>query len=136
MTPTDRAIVSSTRNGGRLNVAPSLSPDGTQLVFLSERDGYSIDVFLADAQSGAIIRKLLSTATDRACGQHSVHRVGGGWDRAGKQFALATVQDGTATLMVFDMPGGSVVREIPIPDVDEIFTPTWSPDGPGSPFRG
>ena len=136
MTPTDRSIVSSTHNGGRLNVAPSLSPDGTQLVFLSERDGYSIDVYLADAQSGAIIRKLLSTATDPRVDSIQFIESAGAWDRAGKQFALATVQDGTATLMVFDMPGGSVVRQIPIPDVDEIFTPTWSPDGTRIAFSG
>jgi Tol biopolymer transport system component len=110
-------------------VAPSLSPDGTQLVFLSERDGYSIDVYLADAQSGAIIRKLLSTATDPHVDTIQFIESAGAWDRSGKQFVLATVQDGNAMLMVFDMPGGSVAREIPVPDVDEIFTPTWSPDG-------
>src|SRR4029450_4318150 len=38
--------------------------------------------------------------------------------------------------MVFDMPGGSVAREIAVPDVDEIFTPTWSPDGSRIAFSG
>ena len=34
-------------NPSRLNIAPALSPDGRQLVFLSERDQLSIDVFVA-----------------------------------------------------------------------------------------
>lgn len=136
LTPTDRAIVSATRNGGRLNVAPALSPDGSQLVFLSERDGYAIDVFLADAQSGAIVRKLLGTATDPHVDSIQFIESAGAWDRTGRQFALATVRDGTAMLMVFDMATGAVSREIPVALVDEIFTPTWSPDGSQIAFSG
>jgi len=134
--PADRAIVSAARGGGRLNVAPSLSPDGSQLVFVSERDGYAVDVFLADAQTGAIVRKLLSTATDPHVDSIQFIESAGAWDRSGKQFVLGTVRDGTAMLTVFDMPGGSIAREIPVADVDEIFTPTWSPDGSQIAFSG
>ena len=49
---------------GRYNVGPALSPDGRFVVFLSERDGYSIDVFLAETETGKIVRKLVSTAAD------------------------------------------------------------------------
>ena len=47
-------------NGGRLNVSPVLSPNGKYIVFLSERDLFSTDLFLADANTGKIIRKVLS----------------------------------------------------------------------------
>ena len=136
MTPADRAIASGARNGGRLNVGPALSPDGTQLVFLSERDGYAVDVFLADAETGAIRRKLLSTATDPHVDSIQFIDSAGAWDSDGRRFALATVRDGTAMLMLFDLPSGSVAREIHVEDVDEIFTPTWSPDGSQIAFSG
>ena len=134
--PVDRAIVSSAHHGGRLNVGPALSPDGSQLVFLSERDGYSVDVFLADAQSGAIVRKLLSTAADPHFDTIQFIESAGAWDRAGRQFALATVRDGTAMLTIFDIPAETVSQEIPVSGVDEIFTPTWSPDGSHIVFSG
>jgi hypothetical protein len=57
------AVISQER-GGRLNVGPALSPDGKEIVFLSERDQYSIDVYLADASSGAIKRRLVQMAAD------------------------------------------------------------------------
>jgi len=136
MTRVDRAIVASGQNGGRLNVGPSLSPDGSQIVFLSERDGYSVDVFLADVRTGAIVRKLLSTATDPHFDSIQFIESAGAWDRAGRRFALATVRDGTAMLTVFELPSGTVSREIPLAAVDEIFTPTWSPDGSRIAFSG
>src|SRR5262249_46450156 len=45
----DSSSIVTATNGGRLNVGPALSPDGTSLAFLSERDQFSIDLFLADA---------------------------------------------------------------------------------------
>ena len=52
------------RHGTRYNVSPSLSPDGTQMMFLSDRDLFSIDLFLADARTGKIERQVTKTAVD------------------------------------------------------------------------
>lgn len=43
-----------------MNVAPAISPDGKYLAFLSEKDLFGIDLFLADAKTGKILRKLSS----------------------------------------------------------------------------
>ncbi len=69
-------IVSKKRGGGELNLGPALSPNGKQIVFLSERDLFSIDLFLADADTGKVIRKLASTRDGRALRQPAVHRLG------------------------------------------------------------
>ena len=50
--------------GGRLNASPELSPDGSKIMFFSERDLFSIDLFLADAKTGKVIRKITDTATN------------------------------------------------------------------------
>src|SRR5206468_5307150 len=114
---------------GRMNVSPALSPDGSQLVFLSERDGYSIDVYLADATTGVVRRKLVSTAVDPHFDSLQFIESAGAWDPDGHRFALATLQRGNAVLTILDMPDGSVQRERAFAGLDRILSPTWSPDG-------
>jgi hypothetical protein len=122
-------LVSSRRGGGRLNVAASLSPDGTRLVFLSERDQFSVDLFLADAKTGRTIRKLVSTASNPAFESLQYLRSAGAWDGSGSRFAMATVKAGRPALLLIDIDRSHQTREIVVSDVDEVYSPTWSPDG-------
>ena len=126
---TGEPVISSRRGGGRLNVAASLSPDGQRMIFLSERDQFSIDLYLADAPGGRVIRKLLTTATNPDVESlHYLHS-SGAWDASGSKFALGTVVRGRATLVVLDVDVPGALREFPLPQVDELYSPTWSPDG-------
>ena len=125
----DTITIGAGKGAGRVNIAPALSPDGKQIVFLSERDGYSIDVFLADAATGAVIRKLVSTAADPHFDSLQFLESAGAWDQAGRRFALASIQGGHPVVTILDMPDGAVRREHTFEDLDQIFSPAWSPDG-------
>ena len=129
-------LVGGTAEEGRLNVGPSLSPDGQLLVFMSERDGHAVDVFLADASTGEVLRTLVKTATDPHFDALQFIESAGAWDSTSHRFVLATVSDGRPLLTLFDMPSGRVVRRIAVPEVDQIFTPAWSPDGARIAFSG
>ena len=61
--------------GGDINVSPELSPDGSRVMFFSERDLFSIDLFLADAATGKIIRKVTDTRHRSALRESPVPRV-------------------------------------------------------------
>ncbi len=61
--PVGRKILHA-KNAGTINIAPSLSPDGKFVAFVSEKDLFTFDLFLADAYSGKIIRMLSSTVRD------------------------------------------------------------------------
>jgi Tol biopolymer transport system component len=117
------------RREGELNVSPEISPDGTRMMFFSERDLFSIDLYLADVRTGEVIRKITDTATDPHFESLQFLSSAGAWDRAGKRFVFPAISSGQPVLRIVDVDAGRTEREIKLPDVDEVLNPTWSPDG-------
>jgi Tol biopolymer transport system component len=111
------------------NVSPAISPDGKSIMFLSTRDLFSIDMYLADARTGKIKKKLTSTATSPEFESIQFIRSAGAWDRQGKRFAFGAIGKGRPILTIFDLDKDKIVEEIPFRNLEEIFSPTWSPDG-------
>jgi Tol biopolymer transport system component len=130
------ALITEKRQGGRLNVAPALSPEGERLAFLSERDLFSIELFVADAATGDVTRRLSRTVTDPHLESLQFISSAGAWDRAGKRLALGAVTKGRPLLLILDAKSGDRLHEIPLPTLGEIYTPSFSPDGARIVFSG
>jgi len=124
-----RLLIGSKKQSNELNVGPALSPDGKQLIFLSSRGLFSIEMFLADAESGRIRRKIVQTALDPHFDSLQFITSAGSWDWEGRRFVFGAIRKGRPVLDLLDVERGEIVREIPFPQLGEIFTPTWSPDG-------
>ncbi|MDH5197150.1 MAG: BamA/TamA family outer membrane protein, partial [Gemmatimonadota bacterium] len=114
---------------GVLNTAPTISPDGRHLAFISSRDLFSLDVYIGDLETGKIVRKLTQTATDPHFESLQFISSAGAWSPDGTQFALAGVSKGRPTITLIDVESGNQAREIRLPELGEVFTPAWSPDG-------
>ncbi|HEV8253145.1 MAG TPA: peptidase S9 [Vicinamibacteria bacterium] len=117
------------KQGGRLNVGPALSPDGSRLAFLSERDLFSVELFVADAKNGQVTRRLSRTLVDPHLESLQFINSAGSWDRAGQRLALGAVSKGRPVLLILDAQKGTRLREVPFPTLGEIATPSFSPDG-------
>lgn len=113
----------------RLNVSPSLSPDGNQIVFLSTRDRLSVDMFLADARTGKIQHKLISTAVDPHFESIQFIKSSGSWDARGRRFVFGAIRRGQPVLSIVNTIKNTKEKEIEFPELGEILNPTWSPDG-------
>ncbi len=124
-----RVIVDRQRGGGNLNIAPALSPDGKRIVYLSERDLFSVELFVADVETGKVLRKLSSTATNPHFDSLQFIESAGSWAPDGRHFAQNAVVRGRGALVLFDTDTGKRVREVVFDEFSEIQNPVIAPDG-------
>ncbi|HHS95347.1 MAG TPA: hypothetical protein ENJ45_02065, partial [Phaeodactylibacter sp.] len=119
----------SDKNAGDINLAPILSPDGKYVVFLSEKDVFGIDMFLAEARSGKIIRKLSSTTRASHFDDYNYIESAGTWSPDSKHFAFAAVRKGQNVLVIKNISNGKTKEYFEIKGVPAFANPIWSPDG-------
>ncbi len=119
----------TTKNGGDVNVDPVVSPNGKYLIFLSEKDVYTFNMFLADARTGKIIRKLRTRANDGHIDAADVYESAGTWSPDNKSIALVVYEHGNNALIIIDAMTGKIIREISFKQFDAFTSPAWSPDG-------
>lgn len=116
-------------NGGRLNISPEISPNGRYVIFLSEKDLFSTDLFLADVRSGEIIRKVASASRDGHIDDFSYIESSGTWSPDSKQFAFVGIGKGDNILIIKDVENGKTVDEVRLKEVPAFSNPSWGPDG-------
>jgi len=124
------------KNAGNMNVAPAISPDGKYLAFLSEKDLFGIDLFLADAKTGKIMRKLSSQVTNSHIDDFNFLESAGAWSPDSKQFAFSIFSKGKNQLMVINIDNGSVALKADMGTVEQFGNLTWSPNGEDIVFSG
>lgn len=119
----------SKENSGSLNVSPALSPNGRYVVFMSEKDLFSTDIFVADARTGKILRKLSSLVKDRDLDNYNFLESAGTWSPDNKRFAFVGISKGANTLVIKDVESGKTEESIEIQGLLAFTNPAWSPDG-------
>ena len=122
-------LIGPEKNGGRINIAPEVSPDGRYLIYLSEQDLFSIDLFLADARTGETIRKIKTSSLGTHVDALSYIENSGTWSPDSRQFAYTATSKGQNILIIADVGRGRAEREIRPVDLPAFSFPAWSPDG-------
>lgn len=119
-----------------MNLAPSLSPDGRYVAFMSERDVFSIDLFLADAHTGRVIRKLASENRNAHFDALSFISSSGSWSPDSKKFAFVTLANGNSQIAIVDVRTTKIEKTLSFDGIGEISNLAWSPDGNVLAFSG
>ncbi|MBC7777536.1 MAG: PD40 domain-containing protein, partial [Phycisphaerae bacterium] len=116
-------------NAGQMNISPVLSPNGKYVVFLSEKNLFTTDLFLADAKTGKLMRKVASTASDGNVDHFNFLESAGTWSPDSKRFAFDVYEKGRSVLVIKDIFKGKGTKKVQIPGVPAFSNPAWSPDG-------
>jgi Tol biopolymer transport system component len=128
LTPPGTAVITK-RNAGELNIVPSLSPDGRRIAFWTEKNLFSIDLFVADAETGGNVRKVTSKSKGAHIDEYSSYESAVAWSPDSRQVAFVAFAKGQNSLVIAGADNGRISREINIPGVPAISNPAWSPDG-------
>ena len=116
-------------------LAPAVSPDGRQMVFLSQRDGYSFDLYLADARTGAVRKKLVEAARDAGFESLRFMNSSAAFSSDGRYLAFVAQTGGRDALYILDLERDRT-HKLQFEELNGISAPTWSPDGTRIAFSG
>ncbi len=131
-----RRVIAEDMDGGKINLAPTASPDGRYVAFISERDIFSINLFIADAETGEVIQRLKNGPFDSHFDNIRFISSAGSWSPDGKKFAFVVFSAGDNEIQILDIDSGKVERRITVADVGAMHHVAWSPDGQTLAFSG
>jgi len=127
-------LTDAERDQSNFNVAPSVSPSGTQMVFISDRSMYN-DVYLASALDGRMFKKLVGGERTGSFETLRFFNTSIAWSPDEGRIALPAKIGGQDAIYLIEIPSGKVKRKLKF-GLDAIYSPTWSPDGRRLAFVG
>ncbi|AWV96908.1 DPP IV N-terminal domain-containing protein [Arcticibacterium luteifluviistationis] len=121
-------VLASEETGSEMNVSPTISPDGKYIAYISSKNVLSLDIYIADAETGKTIKKISSNSFAGHVDSYSFIETAGTWSPDSKHLAIVVQSKGKNKLSIINTANGSK-KTYAIKGVDAFTNPTWSPDG-------
>lgn len=129
-----RQLTDHTDGYAAFYISPAVSPSGTEMVYISDKSLYT-DVYLASALDGTYEQRLLRGQRKEEFETFRFFRSAIDWAPDGDHIALVTRSDGRDRIIVVNVRDRDVIESY-APDLDELVSPCFSPDGGRIAFVG
>ena len=121
-------VIYDKKTAGTMNVSPVVSPDGKKMIFLSEKDVLSIDLYISDLKTKKI-HKIASKPMTSHIDAIDAFESAGTWSPDSKYFAFVVFKKGKNQLALVNAKKRKIEKIINIKDLNAFSYPAWSPDG-------
>ncbi len=132
-------VLTERRSGGTVFLAPSLSPDGRTIAFLSNGSFFKgqvfIDLWLANAHTGKRIKRLIKSTTNPNFEELRLLYSQSAFSPDGHHLAFTAQRAGRDVLYIMDVDHRTVGDPLDLP-LEGVTSPSWSPDGRQLVFTG
>jgi len=128
-------VLTEKRSEGTLHLAPALTPDGHEIAYFSEKNSFFVDLYLADAETGKVKRRLVKSTLNSNYESLRFINSAGSFSPDGRYFAIAAKHKEREDLVILDVKKDEEVRRIRS-SLNGLTTPAWSPDGKQLVFTG
>ena len=119
------------------NVGPAQSPDGRYMAFFTTKTNlFGIDLVLADAATGRVIRRLAGPQSDAHFDAISFLNSSGTFSPDGQRFAFIVYDDGNNEITILRTSDGDIEKQFRPGEVGAIYNVSWSPNGREIVFSG
>lgn len=129
-----RQLTDHGRDQSFYNLQPSISPNGEEIAFFSDRESWEA-IFVLNIKSEKVTRSVIQGGKE---GKHeSFHSFKSGiaWSPDSKRLAIVSKSEGKDVIHIIDARSGVMRKEI-APEVQAILSPSWSRDGRYIAFSG
>jgi len=124
-----RTVV-KTKEPSEYNVGPALSSDGRFVAFFTTKTNlFGIDLVLADAKTGRIIRQLAGPQSDGHFDAISFLQSSGTFSPDGERFAFIVYNDGNNDITILRTRDGQVEKQFRPGDLGAVLNVAWAPNG-------
>ncbi|PSQ96064.1 MAG: hypothetical protein BRD55_08155 [Bacteroidetes bacterium SW_9_63_38] len=129
-------VLSPETSATKMNISPTLSPNGRYVAFISRRNIFNFNLFVADAETGEIVAELDRANTTSHFNALRFISSAGTWSPDGRRLAFVSADNGDNQLTIWNVRTEEIERTIQVKSVPALKNPTWAPGGDRIAFSG